>query len=54
MNGDKSANSSVKKELKEMLAAKGYTNGAYESYMGTIKKHREFLERYSYLFHRDG
>jgi hypothetical protein len=54
MNGEKSTNARVKQEMKEMLAAKGYTNGAYESYMGTIKKHREFLERYSYLFHRDG
>ena len=54
MNGDKSANDAVKKELETMLAAKGYTNGAYESYMETIKKNRAFLERYSYLFRVDG
>lgn len=53
MNGDKSANARVTKELKEMLAAKGYQNGAYESYMGTIKQYCAFLERYSYLFHAD-
>ena len=50
MNGDKSANARMKKQLKEMLAAKGYRNGAYESYMGTIKQYSAFLERYSYLF----
>lgn len=50
MNGDKTANAGVKKELKEMLAAKGYRNGAYESYMKTIKQYSAFLERYSYLF----
>jgi len=54
MNGDKSANARVKKEMKEMLAAKGYGNGAYESYLETIKKNRAFLERYSYLFRVDG
>jgi hypothetical protein len=54
MNGDKAANASVKKELKEMLAAKGYRNGAYESYMKTIKQYSTFLERYSYLFQMDG
>lgn len=50
MNGDESTNAGVKKEMKAMLAAKGYDNGAYRSYLGTIKRYREFLERYSYLF----
>jgi hypothetical protein len=50
MNGDKSANADVMKEMKAMLAAKGYNDGAFGSYMGTIKKNRDFLERYSYLF----
>lgn len=50
MNGEKSVNARVKKELKEMLAAKGYRNGAYESYMKTIKQYSAFLERYSYLY----
>jgi hypothetical protein len=54
MNGDQSANARVKKAMKEMLAAKGYRNGAYESYMETIEKNRAFLERYSYLFQLDG
>jgi hypothetical protein len=50
MNGDEPANAGVRKEMKAMLAAKGYDTGAYRSYMGTIKRYREFLERYSYLF----
>src|SRR6185436_8451122 len=50
MNGDKSANARVKKEMKQMLVAKGYRTGAYESYMETIEQYRAFLERYSYLF----
>jgi hypothetical protein len=54
MNGDESANARVKEELKTMLDAKGYRNGAYDSYMETIEQYRAFLERYSYLFHADG
>jgi hypothetical protein len=54
MNGDKSANAALKKEMKKMLSAKGYRNGAYESYMETIEENRGFLERYSYLFHLEG
>jgi hypothetical protein len=54
MNGDKTVNARVKKELKQMLAAKGYQNGAYDSYMKTIKQYSTFLERYSYLFQMDG
>jgi hypothetical protein len=50
MNGDASVNARVRKDLKDMLAAKGYNSGAYRSYMGTIKRFRDFLERYSYLF----
>jgi len=53
MNGDKSANAKVKKRMKQMLVAKGYRNGAYESYMETIERYRAFLERYSYLFHAE-
>ena len=50
MNGDKSANVRWKREMRKMLAAKGYRREAFTSYTATIEKHHEFLERYLFLF----
>jgi hypothetical protein len=57
MNGNVSAARQWKKEMKEMLAAKGYGSGAFDSYMETIKDNIVFLERNRVLFElesRDG
>jgi len=50
MNGDKSANTRWKRAMRRMLTAKGYRREAFASYTGTIEQHRDFLERYSFLF----
>lgn len=50
MDGDKSLNAKWKREMRAMLAAKGYRREAFASYTATIKQHRDFLERYSFLF----
>jgi len=50
LKGNLSAARQWKKEMKKMLAAKGYGSGAFDSYMETIEQNRAFLERYSFLF----
>jgi hypothetical protein len=50
MNGNASAARRWKKQMKEMLAAKGYGSNAFESYMETIEENRAFLERNRDLF----
>ena len=50
MNGNSSAKRKWKKEMKEMLAAKGYGSEAFESYLETIAENRGFLERNLDLF----
>ena len=50
MNGDITANTKWKKKMKKMLAAKGYSNPAFDEFMKTIEKHKGFLERISFLF----
>ena len=50
MNGDAAANAKWKKKMKKMLAAKGYSNCAFNEFMKTIETHKGFLERISFLF----
>ena len=50
MNGDATGNGHWKKKMKKMLAAKGYSNGAFSEFMKTIETHKGFLERISFLF----
>lgn len=50
MNGNAAAARRWKKQMKEMLAAKGYNSDAFESYMETIEENRAFLERNRDLF----
>jgi hypothetical protein len=50
LNGDKAAAKRWKKEMKEMLAAKGYGKEAFEAYMQTIEENKIFLERNRDLF----
>jgi hypothetical protein len=50
MNNHKSANTRWKKKIKDLLAAKGYRNGAVEKLSVTVEKNRDFLQRYSFLF----
>lgn len=50
MNNHKSANARWKKKMKDLLAAKGYRNGAVEKLSVTVEKNRDFLQRYSFLF----
>ncbi|HWN11931.1 MAG TPA: hypothetical protein VNO50_22070 [Pyrinomonadaceae bacterium] len=50
MNGDRPANARWKREMRKMLAGKGYRRDAFTSYTATIEKHHEFLERYLFLF----
>jgi hypothetical protein len=50
MNGNSAVNRQWKKEMKAMLAAKGYGKEAFESYMETIEENRAFLERNLDLF----
>lgn len=45
-----SAAKTWEKEMREMLAAKGYRRDAFESYIEIIENYREFLERNSFLF----
>lgn len=54
MNKHKSAKTRWKKKMKDMLAAKGYRNGAVEGLSETVEKNREFLKRYSFLFQPPG
>jgi len=49
-NNHKSANTRWKKKMKDLLAAKGYRNGAVEKLSITVEKNRDFLQRYSFLF----
>ncbi len=50
MNGNQSGARRWKKEMKEMLTAKGYGSGAFDSYMETIKENIAFLERNQHIF----
>lgn len=50
LNGKKAAARRWKKEMEEMLAAKGYGKGAFEANIQTIEENRAFLERYLFLF----
>ena len=50
MNGDATANAKWKKKMKKMLAAKGYSNCAFNEFMKTIETHKKFLGRISFLF----
>ncbi len=50
MNGDAAANAKWKKKMKKMLAAKGYSNRAFNEFMKTIETHKGFLGRISFLF----
>ncbi len=50
MNNHKAADTRWKKKMTDMLAAKGYKNGAVERLCETVEKNREFLEKYSFLF----
>ncbi len=54
MNGDKTATTKWKREMKRMLATKGYRKGAFDAIVETIEKNKPFLERYSYLFQLNG
>jgi hypothetical protein len=54
MNGNASATRQWKKEMKEMLAAKGYGSSAFDSYMQTIKDNKAFLENNRVLFEFEG
>jgi hypothetical protein len=49
-NNHKSANTKWKKEMQNMLTAKGYRRGAFDTFIVTIEKNRAFLETYSFLF----
>lgn len=53
MNGNASATRQWKKEMKEMLTAKGYGRSAFDSYMQTIKDNKVFLENNRTLFELD-
>lgn len=50
LNGNRSATTTWKKEMKKILAANGYRREAFDSYEKAIKKNREFLERHRRLF----
>ncbi len=50
MNGDKSVNAKWKKQMKRLLAAKGYGKPAFDELTKTIEANRHFLERYLFLF----
>jgi hypothetical protein len=50
LNNHQAANARWKKKMQDMLAAKGYKNGAVESLCKTVEKNREFLHKYSFLF----
>jgi hypothetical protein len=50
LNGNAAAARRWKKEMKKMLTAKGYNNGAFESYMEMIEANRIFLERNRDIF----
>lgn len=53
MNGNKSTNRRWKKDMKAMLAAKGYGNGAYDAFIETIEQNKVFLDRNRDLFELD-
>ena len=48
--GHKSAAATWRRKMKKMLDAKRYKKEALDSYVEIIEKHRDFLERYSYLY----
>lgn len=50
MKRNKTSGTAWKNEMKKMLAAKGYGRGAFESYFEVMEKHRDFLQRTSFLF----
>ncbi len=50
LNSDETENKRWKTKMKKMLATKGYKNGAVENLGKTVDNHREFLQRYSFLF----
>lgn len=47
---DKAVSRIWEKEMKEMLAAKGYEHDAFDYYMEAAEKHKGFLERNSFLY----
>ncbi|MDT7540215.1 MAG: hypothetical protein QOE33_119 [Acidobacteriota bacterium] len=47
---NRSAATRWKKEMIKMMAAKGYGQGVFESYLETMEQHTPFLERNSFLF----
>jgi hypothetical protein len=47
---DSSARATWKREMTKVMAAKGYRQHAFDSYMEVIEKNKGFLERYSFLF----
>jgi hypothetical protein len=50
LNGNESATTTWKKEIKKTLAANGYRDDSFENFEKAIGKNREFLERYRQLF----
>lgn len=50
LNNHQAANTRWKKKMQDMLAGKGYKNGALENLCKTVEKNREFLHKYSFLF----
>ncbi len=50
MNGDEAAARRWKREMKKVLAAKGYKSGSFEAYMQMIEANRIFLERNRDIF----
>jgi hypothetical protein len=50
LNGNESATTSWKKQIKKTLAANGYRDDSFENFEKAINKNREFLERYRRLF----
>jgi hypothetical protein len=49
-DGDTSARETWKQEMEKMLAAKGYRNNAFGTYLKAIEDNQDFLEKYSFLF----
>jgi hypothetical protein len=47
---DSSARMAWKKKMRRTLALKGYKKRAFDAYLEIIEEHREFIQRYAFLF----
>ncbi len=45
-----SSNAAWKKEMRKMMAAKGYKRRAFDAYMEIIEANKDFIKRYAFLF----